>query len=131
MKRMLLVLAVAALTGVMLFGLATPAFADKGGVRGHRTFEQSGTCDGTGTCSNTFSRSGRTGNNAGGPGRSAGTNTVDSTALGTDDTFVTVDETSSGRNHAGGGGRCHLDFSITGKGQFDDETTRKGSNTPC
>lgn len=131
MRRIIMVLTVALVMAAIMAATALTALADKGGVRGHHTFEQSGTCDGTGSCSNTFSNSGPNGNDLGGPGRSAGTNTVNWPALGTSDTFVTVDETSSGRNPAGGGGRCHVNFSLTGEGQFDDDTTRKGSNPPC
>jgi len=40
MRRMLLVLAVAALM-VAMMATALPALADKGGIRGHHTFESS------------------------------------------------------------------------------------------
>src|SRR5215204_112017 len=85
MKRIISVIAVAALMAMMLMVMAAPAFADKGGVTGHRTATDLSDCT-TGPCDFESTRAGRNGNALNGPGRTTKSGTVvDPTVENTDD----------------------------------------------
>jgi len=104
MKRIFTVMAVAALMAALLVFMAVPAFADKDvNYQGHQTSDLSGDC--TTGCTLDFTSSGKEGNVESGPGHTKDTSFRDDSAIGTPDTFVSQDSTSSGHTEGGGGKR--------------------------
>jgi hypothetical protein len=109
MRRILLVVTLAALMAGMVVASALPAFADPNHVRGHHTDETSGEDCSILTCQETFTNSSGGGKQGGGGG---GRQTLTLTTHPLVPS-VTIDETTQGGNSVDGGGRCtrHFDTS--------------------
>jgi hypothetical protein len=120
-RRILLLLSVAALMAAMLVASALPAFADRGGVRGHHTEEFAGPdCEEMTDCKVTTT-------DAGGDRFGGGRNTTTVTFEDQRATFVDTD--TQGGSRVAGGGNC------SGQTVFlspdEAETTFGGSGKRC
>ena len=150
MRRILLVLAVAAVMALMVVASASLALADPGGQRGHQgtlpdgsttqsggdgqkggggggreTNNFSGDCDSG--CTFESTESGKTGNDENKPGRISRTTTVDNSAEG-DEIFISDSYTTEGST-GGGGGRKTSDVAVKKNFEFvRDVVTCKGSD---
>ena len=123
MQRTISVIAAAALTAAMLVAVAAPAFADKGGVKGHTTDTGwTGDCE-TG-CTRLTTTSGKEGNGIGGPGHTKSTETR------TDSTSGYSDSTTTSGHTEGGGGRSNYESIDTGSGPEPYDITCRGSSAP-
>src|SRR5215207_644421 len=136
MKRLLMVLSWAAIMAAVMLASAMPAFADKGGVKGHQTTDLSGDCVTFKTsCTIDRTSSGKEGNLEGGPGHATDQSFINPGALGTSDTLLSEETTSSGHTADGGGRRT---FEFNGPGDFltnpdspmTSEETCVGSGAP-
>ena len=121
MRRILLVLSVAALMAAMMVASALPAFADRGGVRGHHTEDFAGPdCEEMTDCKVTTT-------DAGGDRFGGGRNTTTVTVK--DQQATSVDTDTQGGSRFAGGGNCsgHTDF----LSPDEEQTTFGGSGIRC
>ena len=104
MRRILLVLSVAALMAAMVLAMAVPAFADPE-VQGHITDNLEGCETLLDPCTITHTSAGKEGNVVGGPGNFKNEVFTDPSARGTTDPIFGGSSSSSGHTEDGGGRR--------------------------
>src|SRR5829696_2754235 len=104
MRRILLVLSVAALMAAMVLAMAIPAFADPE-VQGHITDNLEGCETLLDPCTITHTSAGKEGNLMGGPGYYNNEIFTDPNALGTTDPVFRSSSETSGHTEDGGGRR--------------------------
>jgi hypothetical protein len=118
MRRILLVLSVAALMAAMMLAMAVPAFADPEGVRGHHT--TSGNlwegCDWSQEpCSGSWFDAGGSGSQGGGGGGlETGDQAIDGTIREPAENSFSIQ--NRGGNSDSGGGYCTTDYNYPGDG---------------
>jgi hypothetical protein len=110
MKRILMVLAAAALMVAMVVASALPAFADKGGIRGHTKQETSGACTTRDDCQITTTIAG------GGPHGNLSGRITSTKTFGTQGPQTHSYETQGGSRYLGGGNCSEQNNTISGSG---------------